>query len=293
MTIRIAYDPTEWRSENPRAERKYTEHLAAGDIIVLKREPYRVHEVTPRPHINWPEEYLAAWERAGRPDPESWWPRPFAIALGKVDDPESKNHWHFQAGGSHYWTVLPEHYAVCRLCGELLPCRHEHTEAVMEHATAQMADVMSILPGFCHACKEPITRRQGSVRFEGENLIRPDLGDNSAIFHTRVSGGCFDAAFSYDKRWAVAEAGRFGKLSCPGSVVLHVGGTVECLLGDGCAGETDVLGEAMRHRGGEDRHHPAGSGRDGREWPATVCWCTAADASPTQYSIMTEGRSDG
>lgn len=276
MSISISYDPTEWRSSDRSSEYKPTRKLVAGVIIVVKREPYRIHEITPRPHINWPEEYLDAWERAGRPDPEDWWHRPFVLILGKEDAPESKQRWHVVAVGSRFWTVLPEHYAVCRLCGELPPCRHEHTETVMEHATAQMAEAMAILPGFCHHCKEPITRRQGSVRFEGENLIRPDLGNNSAIFHTRATGGCFDAAYGYDKRWAVAESGRRGKLSCMGSAVHHVDGTVECSLGDECAGATDVLGEAMRHRGGDARHHPAWSDRGGRVMPATNCWCTVA-----------------
>lgn len=273
------YDPTEWRPESPRGQEKKTFDLAAGDIIVMQREPYRVHEVTPRPHVNWNEEYLAAWERSGRPDPESWWHRPFALILSKEDTPESKRRHHVQVSGGRYWTVLPEHYSVCRLCRELPPCRHEHTEAVMDHASAKMAEAMAILPGFCHHCKEPISRRQGSVRFGGVNLIRPDLGDNSAIFHSRASGGCFAAAFSYDKRWAAAETGRRGKLSCTGSVVRHVDGSAECSLGNGCAGPMDALGEWMRHLGNETRHHRARTGRDERTRPASECWCTSAETA--------------
>lgn len=267
MTIRFTYDPTEWRSSDRSSQHKYTERLAAGDIIVLKREPYRIHEITPRPHVDWTEQYLAAWQRAGRPDPEGWWSRPFVLVLGKEGDPQSKQRWHVEVACSRNWTVLAEHYSVCRLCGELPPCRHEHTEAVMEHATAQMAKTMSILPGFCHGCKEPITRRQGSVRYEGENLIRPDLGNNSAIFHTR--NRCWSAAEDYEDRWAPLHPDLPRKLSCDGPAVTHLDGTLECEKGELCPGG----GGEVSHRSWQS-HWPA---RDGM--PGSNCWCAGVDAA--------------
>jgi len=64
-------DPNPWYYRGKRTN-TYTDKLQPGDIIVAKRRPYRVREITPRPHINWNEEYLTAWERSGRPDPDTW-----------------------------------------------------------------------------------------------------------------------------------------------------------------------------------------------------------------------------
>jgi len=268
-------DPSRWYYSGEHRS-TYTDKLQPGDIIVAKRRPYRIREIKPRPHVNWGEEYLAAWEKSGQPDPETWWHRPFVLVLTEEDKPNSKREFHCEAAGSQYWTVLPEHYAVCRLCGELPPCRDVHTDAVVEHATAKMNEAMQILPGACHACREQIRPRQGSIRFEGENLIRPDLGNNSAVFHTRRQ--CFGAAFDYDKKWAVAEPGRRGKLHCVGLVVHHFDGSNECSLGVGCAGPMDALGEWMRHRGGET-WHSAGRGY------ADDCWCTSGGERPASVVV--------
>lgn len=272
----IVTDPDRWYYIGEHCS-TYTDKLVAGDIVVHDRQPYRIVEIASRPHINWNAKYLAMWEESDRPDPETWWRRPFVIvwkpeALQPGDGPGKTQH--VEAPGNAYWTVIPEHFAVCRLCGELPPCTDVHNERIMERASKRFAEDMKILPGHCHACQEFVTHRQGSIRFGGPNLIRPDLGNNSAIFHTRRQ--CFGDAFDYDKRWSAAEPGRPGKLSCPGSVTIHVDQTLECSLGPGCAGQTDVLGEPMRHRGGEERHHPAWQDRHGNTMPATDCWCTAS-----------------
>lgn len=278
----ISTDPDRWYyiGEHRSA---YTDKLNPGDIVVIDRQPYRLDEIAPRPHVNWNERYLTAWEHSGRPDSATWWKRPFALVLTRIPpsaDAKPPAAQHMEAPGHHYWTVLPEHFAVCRLCGELTPCTDVHNERIMTRVSAEFADAMRILPGFCHHCKGPINRRQGSMRFEGPNLIRPDLGENSAVFHTRQSGGCFSAAFDYDKRWAAAETGRRGKLSCAGSVTIHLDGTWECSLGPECAGETDVLGDSMRHRGGDSRCYRAFRDRNGRFVSGTDCWCTVTAAVP-------------
>ncbi len=251
----------------------YTTELAIGDIIVGTRKPYRLLGIWPRPHVNWNDRYLTAWETSGRPDPETWRHRPFALRIISEFGTEPQDY-DCEVTASARWTVLPEHFAICRLCGELPPCTETHNNHIVEREAARFADAMQILPGACHHCKELITRRQGSIRFEGANLIRPDLGENSALFHTRSK--CWNAAFDYDKRWAAAEPGRRGKLSCPGNVTRHADGTAECLLGENCAGEKDALGEWMRHAGLETRHYPAWVGRDGQTRPGTDCWCTTA-----------------
>lgn len=274
----ITTDPTLWYYSGEHRN-AYTGDLKPGDIVVWDRKPYRVLEVTPRAHIDWSPKYLEQWEKEGSPDPVRWRYRPSALVLGKESEADPNWRQHLEAGGLHRWTVLPEHYAICRLCGELPPCRHEYNEAVVEHATEKMAEAMAILPGFCHACKESIRPRQGSIRFEGENLIRPDLGDGSAVFHTRRQ--CFDDAFRYDEKWAVAEPGRQGKLSCTGRVIHHFDSSNECSLGVGCAGPMDALGESMRHRGGEVWHST------GRGY-ADDCWCTSGGPRPESLTTGTD-----
>lgn len=54
-----------------------------------------------------------------------------------------------------------------------------------------------------------MSQRQKSVTFEGPNLRYPQLGDDSAVFHTRAS--CLWDARIYDEIWAKAEPGRTQK----------------------------------------------------------------------------------
>ncbi len=259
-------NPSEWsygREYHDVWRRTDTTDLQAGTIIVAERKPWRLVDIRPRPHINWNPDYLAVWEKHGSPDPEKWPYRPFALILVPELGDNKREH-HCEAGGTIRWTVLPEHFSVCRLCGELPPCRHEYNEAVMEHATEKMTEAMAILPGFCHACREPVTRRQGSVRFEGANLIRPDLGDNSAIFHTRRQ--CWQTAKNYEDRWSSANPKLRRKLYCYGPAVYHLDGTIECDATGLCPG--DVSHGSYQH------HIPAGGG-----YRASDCWCVSGGAA--------------
>lgn len=259
-------NPSRWSSNDPQRRFERTTELAPGDIVIIKRKPWRLREITPRPHINWPPEYLEAWEKDRSPDPATWWHRPFALVVDEEGKPATKHGWHCEAAGSRLWTVLPEHYAICRLCGDLPPCMHAHTEAIVEYATAQMDEAMKILPGHCHACYEYVRPRQGSIRFEGPNLIRPDLGEGSAVFHTNSDRKCWPAAYDYDKKWAAAVPGRRRKLSCDGMAIHHLDGTFECTSGPGCAFEH------LGHQGGSV-HHWAGQQGD--------CWCLTGEPRPS------------
>lgn len=266
-------DPAEWVARETCGPGKQTGNLSAGQIVVWERRPYRVVEVAPRLLVDWKPEYLKAWEEAGRPDPETWRKRPIVVVLA----PEfaSRDEEHLEAPASYQWPVLPEHFAVCRLCLEIPPCQHEWEESVLRHARVAMAEVMQILPGACHACKELIRPRQGTVRFEGENLIRPDLGDGSAVFHTRRQ--CWSTAVRYDEKWVAAEPGRKGKLHCAGRAVHHFDGSLECSLGIECVGPLDASGGQLQHRGGEV-WHSAGRGC------ADDCWCTSGKKQPASIA---------
>lgn len=263
----LRYDPDEWRPSEPGRNRTTTGRLEPDAIVAWERKPYRVIEVRERPHVDWPEAYKNAWAEHGMPDPETWNYRPRVIVMRREDEPKGKRV-NLQGPNSTYWHVLPEHYSICRLCHELPPCRHVHTEAVMERASDRMAEQMALMPGVCHACREPITRRQKSFTFPGSNLIRPDLGDDSAVFHTR--GKCSGALDSYDKRWADAEPGRVRFFYCDGTSTVHHDGTTECDNPE-CAAKkvaADLVGHKARIW-----HHPRGSYAD------QGCWCLVSAAA--------------
>lgn len=273
------FDPDEWSPDDlgPWAQRE-TGQLEPGQLVVWERQPYRVLEVREVPDANWPEKYRRAWVESGMPDPHTWCYRPRVVVVRHEERREDKPI-HLGGNNSVRWYVLPEHYAVCRLCRELPPCTHVHTERVMARASERMAKEMAILPGACHGCREPITRRQKSFTFPGSNLIRPDLGDHSAIFHTR--GKCYGALTAYDKRWAAAEPDRARLFFCEGTRTIHYTGDVDCdnpqclakgelkdLVDHRCSiwhrpGTPGRLYEAMRDFG-----HDPGAGND-------ACWCLA------------------
>lgn len=263
--MHIRFDPDEWKPELPgtvHSRSTCTEKLTAGTLVAWDRKAYRVVEVREREQANWPDAYREAWVNQGMPDPATWYYRPRVVVLRPEEDPDAKR-LNLQGPNSARWYTLPEHYPLCRLCHELPPCRHVHTERVMARATERMEEQMAILPGACHACKEPITKRQKSFTFPGANLIRPDLGDNSAIFHTR--GACSGLLASYDKRWAKAEAGRARFFYCEGTFTLHYDGTGECSNPDCVAkgAHRDLVEHALWLR-----HHPGMHEAHG-------CWCLA------------------
>lgn len=263
MTMLYRRDPTEWVARETCGPGKQTSDLIIGQIIVWERRPYRVAEFTPRMLVDWKPEYIEAWTEAGRPDPEMWRQRPIVVML--TPEFEGGTEKHLEASANYSWPVLPQHFAVCRLCLELPPCRHEWEESVLRYARVEMDAVMRILPGACHECKEPIRPRQGTVRFEGPNLVRPDLGDDSAVFHTRRE--CWSGAKRYEDRWAADDPGRRRKLYCYGTQLRHLDGSWDCTLGDMCAG--DVNHHDFRS------HHPRGVNYVGSD-----CWCVTGEPRP-------------
>jgi len=263
--VHFRYDPDAWRPEIPGApsrQQASTGKLEPGDLVVFQRKPYRVVEVRERAHANWPDVYRDAWVKQGMPDADTWYCRPRVVVLRSEEDPTAKT-LNLQGPNDHYWHTLPEHYPICRLCKEIPPCAHVHNERIMDRATEKMAEDMAILPGSCHACKEPITKRQKSFTFPGANLIRPDLGDASAVFHTRSK--CFDAIKAYDRRWGKAEEGRTQFFYCEGTQTQHHDDSLEC-SNPACTAVGDRE-DLVEHKLWV-RHHP-------RMREAKGCWCLA------------------
>jgi hypothetical protein len=188
--------------------------LAPGVLVVYDRQPWRVVEVTERPLDLWGDDYekrfaaaVEMWERSGGetrpgggkcPEKATWTSRPVVVILA----PDGKPHEepvHLIGPYHHRWDVLPEHYAICSACGELPPCRDELNEREADQQAAKADVVMDIPPGHCLGCGEFVTTRQNAARFPGPNLWRPDLPENSAVFHARQE--CSGEVDRYRRAW--------------------------------------------------------------------------------------------
>jgi hypothetical protein len=193
--------------------------LRAGSIVVLDRQAWRILEINSYTSDRWPDSYEKAW----RDHVELWWhanelrrannqvvkpapkraefyKRPVILVLRNENFPRATpKHW--CAPASHDWQVLPEHYAVCRACGELPPCQHgEYRWEGGPRWPEQNGGIPLMVPeGCCMGCAEPIKPRTRTVRFPGPNLWYPDLGENTAVFHARAA--CADQVDCYRMQW--------------------------------------------------------------------------------------------
>ncbi|MET9775199.1 hypothetical protein ABZ023_13240 [Streptomyces sp. NPDC006367] len=193
--------------------------LRAGSIVVLDRQAWRILEINAYTGDRWPESYEKAWRdhvelwwhanelrrannQAVKPAPErsEFYKRPVILVLRNENLPRSTpKHW--CAPASHDWQVLPEHYAVCRACGELPPCHHgEYRWDGGPRWPENSGGIPLIVPeGCCMGCAEPIRPRGRTVRFPGPNLWYPDLEENTAVFHARAA--CADQVECYRMQW--------------------------------------------------------------------------------------------
>lgn len=190
-----------------RMDRLYVQ-LEVGMLVIWERAPWRITAIDERPDDLWGDKYeqqftsaVTAWERYkqhDKPERHTWRGRPIAVQITPVADPKA-DPIHLIAPGDYEWQVLPEHYAVCVACGELPPCRHETNEQQADVIAARNDVLMDIPPGHCLGCGEFVTRRQQAARFPGPNLWRPDLPENSALFHARKE--CSGEVERYRRQW--------------------------------------------------------------------------------------------
>ena len=103
------------------------------------------------------------------------------------------------------WRVLPEHYAVCSRCGEPMPCRELRGQWRANWELKRARELMSIPEGACWYCRKPISSRQRSVTFPGDNLKLP--GGPPVMFHIGIYE-CRRSALDYQEKWVKAEPGR-------------------------------------------------------------------------------------
>ena len=219
-------------------EAHYDRRPPVGRLVAHRRQPWRVIAVHDVPSDEWTEQERDAWLDERMPDP--WRRRPFLV---DVEDPQGTPG-RMRVGPQHTptWHVLPEHYAVCVSCGELAPCI-EHTSMIQAQRVMERVERdMRTLPGCCPACQEPITRRQESVTFTGENLLVP-LGAPDPTYHLR--NACRSGAARYEEMWVKADPTRprsLLTLSCEGGVIVHHDGSAEC------HGAPDCPSVHARHR---------------------------------------------
>jgi hypothetical protein len=192
-----------------------------GSLLGNERTVYRVLDVRERDLVDWDPNDEGRFRQAskaldrGEPNldyqkgwdgrPETWCNRPRAVVVQPVSGGKPK-HLRFPHRGWRQWYALPEHYAVCVSCGEPYPCLHFDAEREAGREMKRVEQLMSVPPGGCWHCLEPITSRQKAFAFPGENLLLP--GGPPPSFHQRSSGGCYDAAYQYRKRWLAADPAR-------------------------------------------------------------------------------------
>lgn len=214
-----------WEPEG--GERRKWLDLQPGDLIEMRRKIWRVHEVSAMPVVDWDETDREYFGHHARKISEEEWPmRPVYLILRRADGGKRRHVKMRPYAGAPLAYVLPAHYPVCSECGEPWPCPEIDIGREVRKQAAEMDRLAKILPGCCWHCGDPVTVRQKSITFEGENLLLP--GAAPAVFHLR--GGkpyCYPGAVEYERKWVAADPERHPTLHCTGNLIIHVDGP-EC-----------------------------------------------------------------
>lgn len=243
------FDP-KWRPRDADGWRRrfggYATLPEPGQVIAYAgdRKAWRVIAVHERHQAQWCEETVAAWEKAGRPDPETWpgrersiWAEPPRNPAPNKKDRRGLRVYPWAA--NDFWWPLTDPWPQCVDCERLWPCPCDDRNRAAEKAMAELDRLGAVLPGCCWACGEPISRLHKSIEFDGENLLLPGAGP--AMFHTAESrkggerGTCRAQAVKYEEAWIAAAPGRPRRLRCPGTLYRHHAYS-ECSEPDGCPG---------------------------------------------------------
>ncbi len=158
--------------------------------------------------------------------------RPYAVVLEHVSGPNligrGRRRTVHLAGLRVTWMLLGERYAVCSCHGHPWPCQDADRDRVAAMQARVLEDKLAkAIPGVCPSCGQPITSRQASVAYPGDNLDVP--GGPEVRYHTRR--GCWSDATAYELRWIAADPRRERILTwpqCPGMSIVHADGTDEC-----------------------------------------------------------------
>lgn len=217
----------------------YDRRPPVDGVIGFRGKPYRVLAIDEVHPSNWTDDERDAWQQAGMPDP--WRLAPFRVRVLPLPGGEPHG---MRVGPQHRvtWHLLPEHYAVCVSCGEVAPCSELTGQRQAEREMVRFERLAGILPGCCWGCTEPLTARQKTYTFEGENAWMPTAP--APVFHARQA--CRSSAAAYEDAWVAADPNRprsLLTLRCVGRVVVHHDGTAECFG----AAESDCPNVLARH----------------------------------------------
>jgi hypothetical protein len=256
--------------------------LTEGTTVAYEYRAWTVHRVAALPEDRWPDRFVDAYEkeilrRMGQayyrnkplPSRTEWAHRPVAVSLKAPDGGRQC----VTGGASIEWYTLGDHYAVCVRCGDVSPCREKVHDRIARTATGRMERDLLLMPGCCMGCNTPVTSRQQSVTFDGPNLIRPDWGDGTAVFHLKSE--CSGSALAYDKRLS-EETGVPRRLFCEGTLVVHADRTRQC-------NRADCPGGRMLHRCTLSHYESSPGGPAG-----PVCWCVkdAWEVQARKYGVL-------
>lgn len=179
------------------------------------------------------------WVDHGMPNLADWRQRPYRITVEweggvKPDWAErtdgSRRHAGIDipAGSWKTWNVYADgRWPQCSCCGEPMPCRAALEDEQVNTSLDRIAKLEAIPSGACWACSEPITTRQKSVAYPGDNIDLP--GGQQPHFHTRQH--CRGSAERYEAKWLAADPRRERILTwpkCDGILIVHADGSSEC-----------------------------------------------------------------
>lgn len=195
---------------HPRGARTKWTTPEVGDVVAVEHAVWRIDHVKPSENgegVSVTAHHLAGWINP------AW----RVNSLGDV---------HLRIAENGYFDIYDGRWPACSCCGEPMPCRAELIDQAAAAAADRLDSLERRLPGCCWACCEPITARQQSVTYAGENLDLP--GGPEVLFHTRRK--CAYEAKHYEERWLAA--GDQPRIltwpRCQGTLVVHHDGTSEC-----------------------------------------------------------------
>ncbi len=235
----------------PHGTRTHPGSPPVGSLIASSHAVWRVVTVTNRVLSDGDRD---VWIKAGMPDVDTWAGRPYRVDVEHVggarpgwattdqDAIEASMDVPATAHGRHVWQVYRgDRWPMCSCCGEPVPCRAELQDQEIDLSLQQVGKLMAKQPGYCWHCDQPITARQKSIVYPGNNLDLP--GGPEVVFHTRQ--GCHGAAQEYEQRWIAVDPRHERILTwphCGGILVVHADGSSECRSGRSYLGE-EAYGE--------------------------------------------------
>ena len=235
-----------------------TDRPQPGDVIAYAHGVWRVTGITP---LDLDDHDRDAWLNAGMPNLANWWRHPFRLGLAYVggvrpDGGTEHDQYTADVRTQHRitWCVYPGgRWPRCSCCGEPMPCRAELQDQEIEHGMAIVEKHAAKQPGCCWSCGEPITTRQRSITYPGDNLDLP--GGIEVAFHRR--GECGYWAEKYELRWIAADPRNERILTwpkCGGILIVHADGSSECAsgltpVGADAEGEHDCQGHLSHDHG--------------------------------------------